>query len=242
MKSYKSAYEIFILILSILSFITVFFLLATRIGGFPSVVSILIIADTFFCVIFGFDFLRSLYLAENRWSYLKLGWMDLIGSIPLLFGLRVFRLRRFIAATNYLRMLEPGELSERFRERPAHGTLFFTIIITIVIVLISSTLIVRFESTAPDPLIDSGEDALWWTLVTMTTVGYGDLVPGTLAGRTLAVVLMLLGIGLFGVITSFLASAFAAPIHEQRDEDLADIQSELAEIKALLMDIQSDRE
>jgi len=242
MKRYNSTYEIFILIISILSFITVFLLLATRIGIYPSVFSILVVADTVFCVIFGFDFFRSLYFAEHRWSYLKWGWMDLVGSIPFLLGLRIFRLRRVIDATNHLRNMEPGEVSEKFRDNPARSTLFLTIVMTIVIVFAASTLIVRFEANAPNPMIYNGEDALWWTLVTMTTVGYGDLVPVTHAGKALAVVLMFLGIGLFGVLTSFLASVFAAPIHEQRDEDLAAIQSDLTEIKALLKDRRSDKE
>jgi len=241
MKRYSSPYEIFILILSILSFITVFLLMATQIGIYPSVFSILIVADTLFCVIFIFDFFRSLYLAEHKMSFIKWGWMDLVGSIPFLFGLRIFRLRRVVDATNHLRGMEPGEISEKFRDNPARSTLFLAIVLTIVIVFAASTLIVGFEANGPNPMIDNGMDALWWTLVTITTVGYGDLVPVTLAGRALAVVLMFLGVGLFGVLTSYLASSFAAPIREQRDQDLASIQQDLDEIKGLLNDLKSDR-
>ena len=85
-------------------------------------------------------------------------------------------------------------------------------------------------------MIVKGEEALWWTIVTMTTVGYGDYVPTTTSGRLLAVVLMFLGVGLFGVLTSFLASAFATPAREAREEEIAEIRKELAEIKQMLRD------
>ena len=85
-------------------------------------------------------------------------------------------------------------------------------------------------------MIVKGEEALWWTIVTMTTVGYGDYVPTTISGRLLAVVLMFLGVGLFGVLTSFLASAFATPAREAREEEFAEIRKELTEIKQMLRD------
>jgi voltage-gated potassium channel len=83
-------------------------------------------------------------------------------------------------------------------------------------------------------MIVKGEEALWWTIVTMTTVGYGDYVPTTTSGRLLAVVLMFLGVGLFGVLTSFLAATFATPAHEARKEEFAEIRKQLAEIKQML--------
>ena len=234
MTSRTTSYEIFILIISILSYFTIFLLLATPLVTYEHIRQTLMVADVVFCVIFFFDFLWSLYGSANRWKYLRWGWMDLLGSIPLIYPLRVFRMRRVLDATNHLRGMSPGELSKRFRGNPARSTLFFTAVITLVIVFIASTLIVRFEARGPNRLIVSGEEALWWTLVTMTTVGYGDYVPTTTGGRLLAVVLMFLGVGLFGVLTSFLAAAFATPAREARDEEFAAIRIELAEIKQML--------
>ena len=234
MTSRTTSYEMFILVISILSFFTIFLLLATQLVAFEHVRETLVVADVVFCAIFFFDFLWSLYKAANRWKYLRFGWMDLIGSVPFIYPLRVFRIRRVLDATNHLRGMSPEEMTKRFRGNPARGTLFFTIVITLVIVFVASTLIVQFEKRGPNPMIVKGEEALWWTIVTMTTVGYGDYVPTTASGRLLATVLMFLGVGLFGVLTSFLASAFATPAREAREEEIAEIRKELAEIKQML--------
>ncbi len=234
MTSRSPSYEIFILVISILSFITIFLLLATPVVTYEYIRQVLMVADVAFCAIFLFDFLWNLYRARNRWKYLRLGWMDLVGSVPFIYPLRVFRMRRVLDATNYLRGMSPEEMTKRFRGNPARGTLFFTIVITLVIVFIASTLIVQFERRGQDPMIVKGEEALWWTIVTMTTVGYGDYVPTTTSGRLLAVVLMFLGVGLFGVLTSFLTATFTTPAREAREEEFAEIRKELAEIKQML--------
>jgi voltage-gated potassium channel len=66
------------------------------------------------------------------------------------------------------------------------------------------------ERDHPDANIDSIAEALWWAVVTVTSVGYGDAFPMTAAGRVVAIVLMILGIGLFGILAAALASYFLA--------------------------------
>lgn len=80
-------------------------------------------------------------------------------------------------------------------------------IITVLVVIFSSISILIVEK---DPLsnIKSAEDALWWSLVTVTTVGYGDKFPVTTEGRLIGVVLMFLGVGIFGTFTGYIASWF----------------------------------
>ncbi len=65
-----------------------------------------------------------------------------------------------------------------------------------------------FENGARGSTIHNYGDALWWAIVTVTTVGYGDKYPVTAGGRGVAVVLMLVGIGLIGVLTATVASYF----------------------------------
>jgi voltage-gated potassium channel len=108
------------------------------------------------------------------------------------------------------------------------------------LVTVASLIILRFERGAAGANITSGADAFWWAVVTITTVGYGDYVPVTFFGRILAMVLMTFGIGIFAVLTSFVASRLVALQDDQEDivatvrEENAAIRAELAEIKELL--------
>ena len=75
-----------------------------------------------------------------------------------------------------------------------------------IVLTISSVLILQFESRSPDANITTGGDALWWAIVTITTVGYGDFYPVTTLGREVGVVVMFAGVGIIGALASILAS------------------------------------
>jgi voltage-gated potassium channel len=67
------------------------------------------------------------------------------------------------------------------------------------------------EQRSDEANIKTGGDALWWAYVTITTVGYGDKFPVTSLGRLIGVLVLTAGVGLFGVLTGFLANFFLAP-------------------------------
>ncbi|MFC9605424.1 potassium channel family protein [Streptomyces niveus] len=78
----------------------------------------------------------------------------------------------------------------------------------VLVLLIGSWIIVPFESSAPRATITSFPLALWWSVETATTVGYGDLYPVTVAGRVIAGIVMLVGISVFSIVTASLATWF----------------------------------
>ena len=88
-----------------------------------------------------------------------------------------------------------------------------------------------FEQRAPGATIHNYGDALWWALVTVTTVGYGDKFPLTAGGRGVAVVLMLTGIGLIGALTATVASFF---VDESANRDQQRLEERLDRIEMML--------
>ncbi|EME62530.1 ion transport protein, partial [Rhodococcus ruber BKS 20-38] len=86
---------------------------------------------------------------------------------------------------------------------------------TALLLVVSSLAMLDAERTAPDATITTYPDALWWSAVTVTTVGYGDFAPVTATGRLIAVALMIAGIALLGVVTATLASWLVERVGEQ---------------------------
>jgi voltage-gated potassium channel len=85
----------------------------------------------------------------------------------------------------------------------------------VVVVQHASILILKTERGAPHANIVSASDAIWWTIVTVTTVGHDDYYPVTNSGRLVGVVTMIVGVGPFGVLTGYLTNALLSPESEQ---------------------------
>jgi voltage-gated potassium channel len=96
--------------------------------------------------------------------------------------------------------------------------LHYVVGLVVAIMFAAAGLEVAFEAHAKGSNIHSYGDALWWAVVTVTSVGYGDKYPVTAAGRAVAVVLMITGIALFGVVTASIASYFVEQDQDHRAE------------------------
>jgi voltage-gated potassium channel Kch len=120
---------------------------------------------------------------------------------------------------------------KRAREILIHRGLHFVLLAVLGVVLVCSAAELGFEQNARAATIHNFGDALWWATVTVTTVGYGDKYPVSPGGRGVAVVLMLVGIGLIGVLTATVASYF---IEEKTDQEKAELNQRLDRIEAML--------
>ena len=110
---------------------------------------------------------------------------------------------------------------------------FFTSVLLTFLVLISCSIaILEFERESGGN-ITTAQDAMWWAVSTMTTVGYGDKYPITSEGRLIAVFLMTAGVGTFGVLAGLIASWFLSPVAEEADRDREEIKELLLELKAM---------
>ena len=92
--------------------------------------------------------------------------------------------------------------------RLVQNTLLFTLVLVLILVFTIAWLVLAAEQNAPGANITKYQNAVWWAFVTITTVGYGDYYPVTNLGRILALILMFSGLGIIGVLSSYLASMF----------------------------------
>jgi voltage-gated potassium channel len=201
----------------------------------PQEVSRLIIfLDTFVCILLLIDFALRFRRAPSKIEFMKWGWIDLLASIPAIdvvrWGrlFRVVRLLRIIVALRSLRRLF-GLLLGRRSETGLASLLVFTFLI----VSFSSIGILLTEQGA-NANIRTAEDALWWSITTITTVGYGDRYPVTDAGRVVASMLMFGGIGLFGALSGVAAGIFLGnpqPVVSTPDPSLRDLESRVARLE-----------
>lgn len=147
-------------------------------------------------VLFVVDYAVSLWLAPRRWSWF---FRHLPGlAIVLLPMLRPLRLLRLVALVSVLQRVAGNALRGR--------VVTYVIAASGLLVYIGALAMYDAEKAAPNSSIQSLGDAAWWAIVTITTVGYGDMSPATSTGRVIAVALMIGGIALLGVVTATLAS------------------------------------
>jgi voltage-gated potassium channel len=200
-----------------------------------SAAAILTYADYAVCGIFFLDFLRSLYRAPNRVTYmLGWGWIDLLSSIPTVGALRWGRAARVMRILRVIRGLRSARMISQFlAAKRAESAFMVAILLTLLVVVSASIAILQFEPSRGGN-IKSPEDALWWAIATITTVGYGDVYPVTPEGRLLAVLLMFAGVGLFGTLSGLVASWFLSPGEKEQGADLEEIRETLRALRSAL--------
>lgn len=217
------AWEVFILGTSILALLNLVLVLLIRSADLEQV---FIIIDGLLTVIFLLDFGRRMVVAEDRSRYVfrGYGWLDLLSSV--LQFLRVFRVVRVILVLQ--RFGGPLRAFKAFFSNRAAGGLLTVLLVAILVLEFGSLAILYVESDSPRANITTAVDAVWYTLVTMSTVGYGDTYPTTDAGRLIGSLIIVVGVGVFGTLTGFLANAFLSPaaaaadVVALREEGLAD--------------------
>ena len=197
------------LLILLLSFYVLIALLVDTIFKLPPETSKLLnYIDNIICAVFLFDFIVRFRKAENKLAFMKWGWIDLIASIPTFDFMRAGRLLRVIRIIRLIRAFRSTRhIIEHVFKNKIQGTLTSVSIIAVLMLLFSSVAILQFE-TDPNSNIKTAEDAIWWSYVTITTVGYGDKYPVTTEGRIIAAILMTVGVGLFGTFTAFVSSWF----------------------------------
>ena len=237
----SNAYEMFILVLTILSLVV---MVALLLPLNDATIRLLTVYDNMICVVFLGDFAMNMARSSPKRDYFigRRGWLDLLGSIPALGVfkftalLRLARLSRLARITRLLRGENKKALVQDVVTHRGQYAAFITVLAAFIVLIVSSVFVLQFESRSPDANIKTGGGALWWGVVTITTVGYGDEYPVTMLGRITAVLVMFAGVGIIGALASILASILVPPpqTQQERDDDASaarPLQDELVEIK-----------
>ena len=221
-------FQLVILALSIYVLVAMFLDFAVDLS--PHTRQLLQMIDDAICVIFLADFFVRFARAKSKLAFMKWGWIDFISSLPALPFLRWGRLIRIVRIFRVLRAIRSAKVifGFLFRNR-AQGTFATVALVAITVVIFSSLAILEVERVSGGN-IKSPDDALWWSIVTMTTVGYGDRYPISVGGRIIAVLLMTAGVSLFGAFSALLASFFIQP--EQKEADLKMLIEEVRALRA----------
>lgn len=186
---------------------------------------------------FALELTVKTYLAPSRRGYLRSHWLDVvIVVVPFLRPLRLARMAPVARSMRVLRLLafaarSAGALRAVFG---THGVQY--LLIAGALFVVAAAGVVTILERGGSGAIDGFGTALWWALSTVTTVGYGDVVPTTAAGRVVGVAVMLVGIGLFGVLTASVAAYF---VGGGRDGDRVTNEQLLEELRELRERIES---
>ncbi len=186
--------------------------------------------DASICLVFLYDFFLRLYRAPSKLKFLKWGWIDFVSSIPMFPFLRWGRIVRIVRIFRVLRAFRSTKtLAGYLYKNRTNGTFATVVLISVLLVIFSSIAMINFE-TDNDSNIKTPVDAIWWSLGTITTVGYGDKYPVTTEGRLTAILLMFAGVGLVGIFTAFITTMF---LESEQKREKTEITELLSEVKAL---------
>jgi voltage-gated potassium channel len=239
LSSRVTPYELFMLSLSIWAILTL--AAEATFALSDETAAILGYGDTLVCGIFFVDFLHSLAVAPDRWRYMRSwGWIDLLSSIPAVDALRVGRMARIFRIVRVIRGVKSArEIIRYVVEKRKESALLATTLLCVVMVTLASVAILQFEVPAGGNIL-TAQDAVWWSLSTMSTLGYGDVYPTTPEGRVIAVFLMCAGVGVFGTMAGLLANWFLSAEDESASE-LAEIKAALEQMNARLAALSANR-
>lgn len=186
--------------------------------------------DYFVWAAFVVEYLAKLYLTPARRRFFTHNLVDLaVIVLPMLRPLRALRLLRLLNLGRVGAVL--ANALQRIKELATHRNVHFVLLAVVAVIFGCAALVLEFEQHARGSTIHNYGQALWWAIVTVTTVGYGDTYPVTAAGRGVAVVLMLVGIGLIGVLTATVASYF---VGQTADRDRAELVERLDRLERMV--------
>ena len=173
--------------------------------------------EVFSIIIFSIEYLLRVYVSKKPFKYIFsfYGLIDIIAILPFylnkfldlrfLRAFRVFRVFRALKLMRYNKALNRFNLA--FKIVKEEIILFF--MVTLVLIFITSAGIYFFENEAQPEVFKSVFHSAWWSIVTLTTVGYGDVYPITIGGKIFTFFVLMIGVGLVTIPAGLVATALS---------------------------------
>ena len=225
-------YELFVAAVSVLSIIN---LVLMYVLSVQSLDTVLVVMNVLLTAILFVDFVYRLMTAPSRSGYFfrQFGWADLLSSLPFP-QVKVFRVFRLVRVARLLRQNGTRVIGNRLMRNRAGSALLSLLLMGILVLEFGSLWMLALEESAPDANITTASDSLWYTIVTISTVGYGDQYPVTTGGRILGSVIIVIGVGIFGTFTGYLANLFLAPKPPREEVEVRETRERVAHLRELI--------
>ncbi|WP_411768664.1 ion transporter [Winogradskyella sp. A3E31] len=177
-----------------------------------------------FCVIvFSIEYILRIYVAERKFKFIFsfFGLIDLFAILPfyLSFGidLRSLRLLRLLRLFRLLKLVRYNRAMLQFTKAMlmSKEQIILFMGVTLILIYFSAVGIYYFENEAQPEHFSSIFDSLWWAIITLTTVGYGDVYPITIGGRMFTFFILLIGLGIVAIPTGIISSSLTKVVEEE---------------------------
>lgn len=211
------------LCLSFVSLSIVSFLLFSK--AEPNTKAVFRAIDIVICCLFLLQLTIDFFRSADKKQFFKVHWIDILASIPMIEALRfarifqVLRIVMVIRASHYF--------FSQYMIYRKEATIATILTLLVLLLTVGSSLVLVVESNDPNANITNAPDALWWAFVTISTVGYGDHYPVSFLGRIVAGVMIITGVGIFGMISGLVASMITSPKDDEGSKMLLNTNQQL---------------
>lgn len=192
----------------------------------PQTKTILYAIEVFSVSVFTIEYLLRIYVADSKPKFIFsfFGIIDFLAILPfyLSFGidLRSLRALRFLRLFRILKLVRYNKAMNHFTRaiKSAKEEILLFVFITLILIYFSAVGIYYFENEAQPEHFTSIFDSLWWAIITLTTVGYGDVYPITVGGKVFTFFILMIGLGIVAIPTGIISSALTKSVDTKETE------------------------
>ncbi|WP_431136309.1 ion transporter [Psychroserpens mesophilus] len=192
----------------------------------PSTKTILYVVEVFCVIVFTIEYVLRIYVADSKPKFIFsfFGIIDFLAILPfyLSFGidLRSLRALRFLRLFRILKLVRYNKAMSHFTRaiKSAKEEILLFVFITLILIYFSAVGIYYFENEAQPEHFTSIFDSLWWAIITLTTVGYGDVYPITVGGKVFTFFILMIGLGIVAIPTGIISSALTKSVDKKETE------------------------